>query len=72
MNIRKKSRMDSIGIITTRDFKKNKPTRKEIGMRLNSLKYTAEIKTIEEIKKASFYREVWYIDNHWYIGYGDY
>ena len=35
------------------------------------LKYTTEIKTIEEIKKANFYREVWYIDNHWYIGYGD-
>ncbi|MGI5850210.1 MAG: hypothetical protein ACOX8Q_09155 [Christensenellales bacterium] len=36
-----------------------------------SLKYLKEIKTIEEIKKASFYSEVWYIDDHWFIGYGD-
>ena len=36
-----------------------------------SLEYTQEIMTIEEIKKANFYKEVWYIDDHWYIGYGD-
>jgi hypothetical protein len=36
-----------------------------------SLVYTIHQKTIEEIQNSCFYKKVKYIDDHWYIAYGE-
>ena len=44
-----------------------------MGDNLNSvaLCYTQDAISIRDIKEKSFYDDVWYIDDNWYIGVGD-